>query len=276
MKSYSGKLTIQLLAIIAMVLVAGGFLSPSDVSAAAPYAKTKSIIMKAGQTYTLKVVKAKKIKWKSSNKKIVTVSKKGKITAKKAGTATITAKAKGKKYKTTVTVSSGENKSLVIYFSATGTTKKAAGKVKAVASADIIRLQPRKAYSSKDLNYNNDNCRANKEQDKNSKPAIATVIKNMSQYDTIYLGYPIWHGKEPGVIRTFLSKTSLSGKTIVPFCTSGGSGISGSMSHIRKLAKGTTVKSGKDLSDASNADIKEWLEKQGVLAELDGQSEAVE
>lgn len=113
---------------------------------------------------------------------------------------------------------------------------------------------------SADLNYNND-CRANREQDTNAKPAVDTVIKSIKQYDTIFIGYPIWHGKEPGVIRTFLSKTKLKGKIIKPFCTSGGSGISGSMSHIRKLAAGATVKSGRDLTDASDKEIKKWVTK---------------
>ena len=101
-------------------------------------------------------------------------------------------------------------------------------------------------------------CRANSEQDKNSKVAIATVIRNLKQYDTIYLGYPIWWGKEPGVIRTFLSKNSMKGKTVLPFCTSGGSGISGSMSHIKALAKGATVKTGMDLTDASAEEVENW------------------
>ena len=261
---YSRKLIVQLLAIAVLSVSFGGFFSLAEVNAASPYVNTKSIIMKAGQTHTLKVTGAKNIKWKSSNKSVVKVSKKGKITAKKPGTATVTAKAKGKIYKTAVTVSNGKNKALIIYFSGKGHTKKAAQKIRSVTGADIIRLQPRKAYTNADQNYNKD-CRANRDQETNSKPAIATTIKNLSQYDVIYLGYPIWWGKEPGVIRTFLTKTSLADKTVVPFCTSGGSGISGSMSHIKKLAKDATVKSGKDLSDASKTDINEWLKKLGTL-----------
>ena len=85
------------------------------------------------------------------------------------------------------------------------------------------------------------------------------MIRDLKHYDTIYLGYPIWWGKEPGVIRTFLSKYSTKGKVVVPFCTSGGSGISGSMKHIRSLAKGADVKSGKDLTDASASEIESWI-----------------
>ena len=121
-----------------------------------------------------------------------------------------------------------------------------------------MRLVPRKTYTSADLNYNSD-CRANSEQNNNSKPAIATTIRNIAQYDEIFIGYPIWHGKEPGVIRTFLSKTKLKGKNIIPFCTSGGSGISGSIAHIKELAKGASVKAGRDLTDDSDTKIKEWV-----------------
>lgn len=109
------------------------------------------------------------------------------------------------------------------------------------------------------LLHRSDHCRANREQNNNAKPAIATVIKNIKQYDTVYLGYPIWHGKEPGVIRTFLSMTKLKGKKVIPFCTSGGSGISGSMTHIRKLAAGATIKNERDLTGASDEEIKEWI-----------------
>lgn len=218
-----------------------------------------TMLMSAGQSLTPKLKNAKKVTWKSSDKKIASVSKKGKIKAKKAGTATVTAKIKNRSYKYNVTVSSGKNKTLVVYFSATGTTKKAAVKVSNAAGADIIRLMPEKAYTSADLNYNNDNSRANKEQNANKYVATATQIKNLSQYDTVYLGYPIWHGKEPGVIRTFLKNNNLKGKTVIPFCTSGGSGISGSMEHIRKLAKGADVKDGKDLTQSSNNDVVKWV-----------------
>jgi len=85
------------------------------------------------------------------------------------------------------------------------------------------------------------------------------VIRNLDQYDTVYLGYPIWWGKEPGVIRYFLKNNSMKGKTIIPFCTSGSSGISGSLPHIRKLARDATVRDGKDLTDTSKEDVKDWI-----------------
>ena len=103
------------------------------------------------------------------------------------------------------------------------------------------------------------------EQESDLRPALATTIKNIKQYDTILLGFPIWHGKEPMLVRAFLEKHNLSGKTILPFCTSGGSGISGSMSGIRKYAKGAGVMQGKDLSGLSQAGIRGWLKKAGVI-----------
>ncbi len=224
-----------------------------------PYLNYKTFLMKKGQKQTFKLKNAKNVKWSSSDKKVLTVSKKGVAKAKKAGTAKLTAKYKNKKYTCAVTVSSGKKTSLVVYFSATGTTKSAAGKVKKADKADIFRLVPRTPYTSKDLDYDTD-CRANREQNKpSSRPAIATGIKNLKQYSTVYIGYPIWWGKEPRIIRTFLYKYSMKGKTVIPFCTSGSSGISGSMSGIRAGAKKATVKQGKDLTDSSYSAVKKWV-----------------
>ena len=85
--------------------------------------------------------------------------------------------------------------------------------------------------------------------------------RNLKQYDTIYLGYPIWHAKEPRVIQTFLDKYKLKGKKVVPFCTSGGSGISGSISGIKKGAEGATVEEGEDLTDMTQSEVAEWIKE---------------
>ena len=155
-------------------------------------------------------------------------------------------------------------KTLVVYFSATGTTKKAAKKVKKATGGKLRRIKAADPYTEADLDYNQDNCRANKEQQNdNARPEITGSIKNMSKYETIYIGYPIWWGKEPKIIRTFLESYDLKGKKIIPFCTSGGSGISGSMSEIRESAKGATVVKGKDLTDASLKSVKKWTKSAG-------------
>lgn len=154
---------------------------------------------------------------------------------------------------------------LVVYFSATGTTKKAARKVKKATKGRLYRIKAAQPYTREDLDYyTKDNCRAQKEQnDDNARPEIAGSIKNMSEYETIYIGYPIWWGKEPKIIRTFLESYDLKGKKIIPFCTSGGSGISGSMSEIRESAKGANVIEGKDLTEVSLKSVKKWTKSIG-------------
>lgn len=155
-----------------------------------------------------------------------------------------------------------QKKVLVVYFSGTGTTKGAAKKVKNATGGTLYRIKAADPYTSADLNYDNDDCRANKEQrDGNVRPKIKGKVKNIRKYDVIFIGYPIWWGKEPMIIRTFLESYNLKGKKIVPFCTSGGSGISGSMKGIKAAAKGAKVVKGKDLTDASAKSVKNWAQK---------------
>ena len=157
---------------------------------------------------------------------------------------------------------SGRTKVLVAYFSATGTTKSAAKKIEKAAGGSIYRIKAAEPYTTADLGYENDDCRANKEQnDENARPKIKGKVKNISKYDVIFLGYPIWWGKEPKIIRTFLESYDLKGKLIVPFCTSGGSGISGSMKGVKESAKDAEVVKGKDLTDLSYKSIEKWAKK---------------
>lgn len=153
-------------------------------------------------------------------------------------------------------------KVLVVYFSATGTTKSAAKKVKKATGGTLYQIKAAKPYTSADLSYDNDDCRANTEQrDGSARPKIKGKVKNIKKYDVIFIGYPIWWGKEPMIIRTFLESYNLKGKKIVPFCTSGGSGISGSMKGIKASAKGAKVVKGKDLTDSSAESVKNWTKK---------------
>ena len=153
-------------------------------------------------------------------------------------------------------------KVLVVYFSATGTTKSAAKKVKKATGGTLYQIKAADPYTSADLNYDNDNCRANVEQKGGTaRPKIKGKVKNIKKYDVIFVGYPIWWGKEPMIIRTFLESYNLKGKKIVPFCTSGGSGISGSMKGIKASAKGAKVVKGKDLTDSSAKSVKKWAKK---------------
>ena len=114
-------------------------------------------------------------------------------------------------------------KVLVAYFSATGNTRPVAEKVAEATGGDLFEIVPAQPYTAADLNYNTD-CRANAEQnDPDARPAIASNVENMEQYDAVLIGYPIWWGRAPKIIHTFLETYDLSGKTIATFCTSGGS-----------------------------------------------------
>lgn len=150
--------------------------------------------------------------------------------------------------------------SAIIYFSATGTTKAFAEKIADVTGADIYEIKPSVPYTSEDLNYNSD-CRANDEQnDDSARPEIEPITANLEAYDTIYLGYPIWWGTLPKVIYTFAESYDLSGKTIMPFCTSGSSGIGASVSNLKTLLPSSNVKNGlRGSSSTSNSQIEAWI-----------------
>lgn len=145
----------------------------------------------------------------------------------------------------------------VVYFSVTGTTKSVAEHIKDAANADIFEIVPKEKYSSEDLNWNNNNSRSTKEQnDKNARPEIANNI-NVSNYDVIFIGYPIWWGDTPRIIQTFMEKHELSGKTMIPFCTSGSSEIQTSENTLKSY-KGINWVSGKRLTNSKN-DVISWV-----------------
>lgn len=150
---------------------------------------------------------------------------------------------------------------LVAYFSATGTTKGIAEHISAESGGVLYEITPAQPYTSADLSYNNDNCRANKEQNNpDARPAINGKIENIDEYDVLFLGYPIWWGGLPKVIYTFLESYELDGKIIVPFCTSGGSGIDESIREISALVPNADVKAGRRFSgNESDTDISEWI-----------------
>lgn len=155
---------------------------------------------------------------------------------------------------------SDSSDSLVLYFSATGTTKALAEKIAEATNSDIYEIVPKVPYTSEDLNYNSD-CRANSEQqDDSARPEFEPVSANISNYDTVFIGYPIWWGTMPKIINTFLETYDLSGKTIMPFCTSGGSGIEASVSSIRSICPNADVKDGmRGSASTSDTQITEWL-----------------
>ena len=137
------------------------------------------------------------------------------------------------------TLASTTNKDvLVAYFSATGTTKKVAERIAELTNADLYEIVPKEPYSSADLNWNDRNSRTTKEMNSQSiRPEIASAdISNISQYKTIYLGYPIWWGDAPRIMSTFVEKYKFDNIKVIPFCTSGGSGIGRSGSNLATLA----------------------------------------
>ena len=146
----------------------------------------------------------------------------------------------------------------VIYFSASGTTKGVAETISKETGADLIEIVPKEKYTSADLNWNDSKSRTSIEcNDSKSRPEIANTI-NVDNYDVIYLGYPIWWGDVPHIILTFMDTYKLDGKTVIPFCTSGGTGISGSMSTLKGYNKNVNWIDGKRLG-SSESEIKNWL-----------------
>lgn len=155
---------------------------------------------------------------------------------------------------------------LVVYFSCTGNTKKAAEKIAALTGGDIYEIVPAEPYSAADLNYNNDDCRANREMnDPTARPALGGDKVDISGYDTVIIGYPIWWGTMPRIINTFIESCELSGKTVLPFCTSGGSSISRSVSDIKAAAPTADVRDGLRASGAGDAELEKWLRAGGAI-----------
>lgn len=154
------------------------------------------------------------------------------------------------------------SKILVAYFSCTNNTKGIAEKVVNVTGGELYEIVPVQPYTQEDLAYGNSSCRANNEQnDPDARPAISGSVQDWAKYDVVYLGYPIWWGKAPKIIYTFLESYEFAGKTIIPFCTSGSSPISGSLSEIKALASDATWLGGRRFAaNASQTDIKAWTD----------------
>ncbi len=151
---------------------------------------------------------------------------------------------------------------LVAYFSATGTTKGVAERIAAVTGGDLYEILAADPYTADDLNYNDRSSRSTSEQnDKNARPEIGSEDISLGSYTTIYLGFPIWWGEEPRILDTFVEKYSFEGIMVIPFCTSGGSGIGRSGLNMEALAGTGTWLEGKRFSGSvSEADLKSWID----------------
>ncbi|MBQ3856002.1 MAG: hypothetical protein II762_04875 [Ruminococcus sp.] len=155
-----------------------------------------------------------------------------------------------------------QSDTIVVYFSRTGNTEKIADYLLEITGADSYVIQAAVPYSDEDIAYNNSSCRANQEQnDKTVRPEIADPISSLDGYDTVFLGYPIWWGEEPRIIDTFLESYDLSEKTVIPFCTSGSSGISVSEKNIAALVPIGEQLAGKRFSaSASKDEVQQWYD----------------
>lgn len=155
------------------------------------------------------------------------------------------------------------SKKLVAYFSASGVTAKVAKTLASAIGADLHEILPVQKYTSADLDWTNTKSRSSVEMnDKSFRPAIANQVENMEQYDVIYVGFPIWWYVAPTIINTFLESYNLEGKVIVPFVTSGSSGMGGTNADLKDSCKGAELKEGRRFSSNVGAEeLKAWAEK---------------
>lgn len=273
----------------------------------------KTVTLRKGKKETLKISvsprKAKKrVTYTSSKKSVATVSKKGKITAKKTGTAKIKITVSGKGYKKKATwvkirvvnsenttpdtpetntpepntpipntpspgtpepniptpdvkpLVTGNGKSLVVYFSRTGNTKAVAEEIQSLTGSDLVELKTVVPYPS---SYDECLAQAQEERANNARPELSTTISNMSEYDMVYVGYPIWCYTAPMAIFTFMESYDFTEKTVIPFCTSGSSSINQSVTDIRSVCSGVNILDG--FRAGGSETVEAWLTRIGQI-----------
>lgn len=152
---------------------------------------------------------------------------------------------------------------LVAYFSPTGTTKRIANMLAESVGAKVFEIVPKKPYTRTDLDWTNDNSRTSLEmKDKDCRPEIESRVRDMAQYDVVFIGFPIWWYREPSIIDTFVESHNFDGKLIVPFATSGGSLIGDSYKNIQSLAPNAKVEKGKVFDSGTEiSELKKWSER---------------
>lgn len=153
-------------------------------------------------------------------------------------------------------------KKLVAYFSASGVTRAAARRVADAAGADIFEIKPAEPYTHADLDWTNRNSRSSVEMnDKSARPAIAGKLPDMTDYDTVFIGFPIWWYVAPRIIETFLESCNLAGKTVIPFATSGGSGMGRTIEELKPHALKANWKEGRLLNRCSESEVRSLIEQ---------------
>lgn len=155
------------------------------------------------------------------------------------------------------------SKKLVAYFSASGVTASLAKNLAAAIDADLFEIEPEVKYTKADLDWTNKNSRSSVEMnDKLSRPAVAKKLGNMSEYDEVFVGFPIWWYIAPTIVNTFLEGYDLAGKTIIPFATSGGSGMGETNEYLANSCKGAKLVEGMVFRRNAGADeLKKWAEE---------------
>lgn len=158
------------------------------------------------------------------------------------------------------------SKVLVAYFSASGVTERAAKALAEAAGADIYEIRPEVPYTAADLDWTDKTSRSTVEmRDPDSRPAIAGRLESMGDYDVILLGFPIWWYTAPTIIKTFLESYDFSGKTIIIFATSGGSGLGDADETLGQVCRGAVVKKGGMLNGRQSREkLEKWLKNQGI------------
>ena len=154
------------------------------------------------------------------------------------------------------------SKKLVAYFSASGVTKSYAEKLAKAADADLFEIKPAVPYTKADLDWMDKNSRSTVEmKNPDSRPEIAEKLKDMEKYDTVFLGFPIWWYVAPTIVDTFLESYDFSNKTIIPFATSGGSGMGKTSDVLRKVCPDADIKNGKVINNMSESALADWAGK---------------
>lgn len=155
------------------------------------------------------------------------------------------------------------NKTLVAYFSASGATAKLAKTLAGAIGADLFEIQPEVPYTSADLNWNNPKSRSSVEMnDASSRPAVSGKVEDMDRYDRVFVGFPIWWYVAPTIINTFLEQYDLTGKTVIPFATSGMSGMGQTNRALRNSCKGAKLVEGRRFDSGTKAaELKAWGDK---------------
>jgi len=189
------------------------------------------------------------------------------LTACGGGNAQTGADTSAQKETQTTASARSDQRVLVAYFSATGTTKRAAKGLAEALGADTFEIVPQTPYTSTDLNWSDSTSRSTSEMnDEASRPPISGTVDDMDSYDAVFVGFPIWWYTEPRIIDTFLESYAFSGNTTVPVATGGGSGLGKAPERMQRIATGSTVAAGRLLNGHQNPnELRDWAQRLGLM-----------